>query len=216
MKITELELLTRSAGVAAAFYGETLGLETAFADEFSVSLKAGSTILKFSESKETDPAYHFAFNIPCNQLHEAVQFMSERVELLDTGNGSVFADFKSWNAKSVYFFDNCGNIVEFIARRDLHNESPGPFGADSILCVSEIGIPASYPVQLAKNITRELPVPYFAKSRPVEDFAAVGDDEGLFIIVRTGRNWFPVNLPARKFYSRIKAVSGGEEFELTF
>jgi catechol-2,3-dioxygenase len=216
MKIKELEIFSNNLEDTSAFYKDVLGLSLVNRDERSLIFKSGSTLLKFVESDVDKAMYHFAFNIPCNKIEEAVEFMSSRADLLNLQNDSVIADFTSWNAKAIYFYDNNRNIVELIARQDLNNASDKPFSGESILCISEIGISASYPVQLAKNIHDQLGVPYFEKSPGGDEFVAMGDDEGLFIIVKTGRHWYPTDVPARKLHTRIKAVSGSEEFELTF
>lgn len=216
MKITELEIISNNIENTSAFYSGILGLPLVNRDERSLTLKSGNTLLRFAESDVDEAMYHFAFNIPCNKIEEAVEFISTRTDLLELQNNSVIADFTSWNAKAIYFYDNNRNIVELIARLDLNNASDTPFSGESILCISEIGISASYPVQLAKNIHDELGVPYFEKSPGGDEFVAMGDDEGLFIIVKTGRHWYPTSVPAKKLHIRIKAVSGSEEFELTF
>lgn len=216
MKIKELEILSNNIEDTSAFYSCILGLTLVNRDERSLIFQSGSTLLRFVESDVAEAMYHFAFNIPCNKIEEAAEFMSSRTDLLNLPNDSVIADFTAWNAKAIYFYDNNRNIVELIARQDLNNASDKPFGGESILCISEIGISASYPVQLAKNIHDELDVPYFEKSQGGDEFVAMGDDEGLFIIVKTGRHWYPTDVSAKKLHTRIKAVSGSEEFELTF
>ena len=155
-KQEELEILSNNIDGTFAFYSDILGLPIVNRDERSLTLKSGNTLLRFEESDVAEAMYHFAFNIPCNKIEEAVEFMSSRTDLLKLQNNSVVADFTSWNAKAIYFYDNNRNIVELIARQDLNNESEKPFGGDSILCISEIGISASNPVQLAKNIHDEL------------------------------------------------------------
>lgn len=216
MKIKELEIFSINLEDTSTFYKDVFGLPLVNRDERSLIFKSGRTLLKFVESDVDKAMYHFAFNIPCNKIEEAVEFMSSRADLLNLQNDSVIADFTSWNAKAIYFYDNNRNIVELIARQDLNNASDKPFSGESILCISEIGIPASYPVQLSKNIHDQLGVPYFEKSPGGDEFVAMGDDEGLFIIVKTGRHWYPTDVPARKLHTRIKAVSGSQEFELTF
>jgi len=216
MKIKELEILSNNLEDTSAFYSGILDLPLVNRDERSLIFKSGNTLLRFAESDVAEAMYHFAFNIPCNKIGEAVDFMSSRTDLLNLQNNSFIADFTSWNAKAFYFYDNNRNIVELIARQDLNNASEKPFGGDSLLCISEIGISASNPVQLAKNIHDELGVPYFEKSPGGEEFVAMGADEGLFIIVKTGRHWYPTDVSAKKLHTRIKAVSGSEEFELTF
>jgi hypothetical protein len=53
---------------------------------------------------------------------------------------SDIADFVNWRAKSVYFFDPAGNIIELIARFDLNNASSEKFSSEQFLSLSEIGL----------------------------------------------------------------------------
>ena len=54
---------------------------------------------------------------------EAFAWANKKVELIPITPTSNIADFKNWNAKAFYFYDNNQNIVEFIARFDLDNNS---------------------------------------------------------------------------------------------
>ena len=87
--------------------------------------------LIFDEIDTTgNPFYHFAFNIPSNKFEEAFQWMQTRVDLLWLDDyKSYIADFTNWNAKSFYFTDPAGNILEFISRFDLDDIAAEPFSA---------------------------------------------------------------------------------------
>ena len=64
----------------------------------------------------------------------------------------TIAQFENWNANAVYFYDNNGNILEFIARHDLQNNQFTPFNSESILNISEIGIVSEAPLELANQL----------------------------------------------------------------
>ena len=51
---------------------------------------------------------------------------------------------------------------------------------------------------------------YFYRQPPLEDFAAVGDDNGLFIVVPENRNWYPTNLHSSKSRMKVVFTSGIE------
>jgi hypothetical protein len=89
-------------------------------------------------------------------------------------------DFSSWGgARAVYFRDPEENVVELIARPKARPE----------LTLAEVGLPVD-DVAATVEALGELGL------RPYDDwnesFAPLGDDDGLLIVVRVGRGWFPV------------------------
>ena len=105
---------------------------------------------------------------------------------------SYIADFINWHAKSFYFLDPAGNILEFITRFDLKDNADEPFTSKHIRNVSEIGL--VLPVENfdgdVNKLFSQYPLSYFDKQPPLPHFRAVGNDEGLFIIVPENRVWF--------------------------
>jgi catechol-2,3-dioxygenase len=181
------------------FYGRTLGLPFVADDADSISFRAGHTVLTFENVEEArhgvpgrpNPFYHFAFNIPENRLAEALEWLRPRTPIVRKADGSEVFHFDAWNAHAFYFLDLAGNIVEFIARHTLRNASTTPFAPDSIGDVSEIGLVVP-DVPAAVRMTADAlgAAPYL--NRISDEFAAVGDERGLFILVKTGRLWFPL------------------------
>lgn len=197
MKIKEIKLATNDLSQTVSFYTQTLGLTILQQTDKDVRLIAGASILTFTQnSTTTKPIYHFAFNIPHNQLAEATDWLlGQNIPLLPVTPDTNIADFSNWNANAIYFHDNNGNLLEFIARHDLNNNSNTPFSAASIQCISEIGLA----VPNVPAYTAQLDVTFYTKQPPLEKFAALGDDEGLLIIAEEKRNWFPTNIPAEQF-----------------
>src|SRR3954447_7910930 len=188
MRILDLELSARDLHSLHDFYGTTLGFEVDAAADHPLTIQAGATRLTFVPAPDGSPhLYHFAFNIPENQLSAAKEWLSTRTPLLTDSNGFDEFNFESWHAHSVYFKDPAGNILEFIARHDLPNATGEPFGPRSILSVSEIGLATNDVPSLVRSLPPGVPV-YGEVS---ETFTAVGDELGLLIIVKTGRVWFP-------------------------
>lgn len=149
--------------------------------------RAGSTQLMFEEAEVgEEPFYHFAFDIPCNQIKQAAEWLSERVELLSR-DGETLIAFPDWNATSVYFHDPMGNIVELIARENLANEAEGEFTPEMLLRVSEIGWPAT------GMLTPDFRLPAW---RQYEKFHALGSETGLVLVVEAGRPWVPTGRPS--------------------
>ena len=186
----------------AAFYRDTLRLPVA-AQEQSLLVTAGETTIDFSKvaAREgaTDPYYHFAFNIPHNQLDAAKAWLEPRCPLVKLGNGEHIIHFQHWNAHAFYFLDPAGNILEFIARHTLKNEREGVFSEKNILCASETGVVAPDVVKAADQLCKAAKLDRYRPGD--ENFTAVGDEHGLFIVVRTGRRWFSSDRAAEVFES---------------
>lgn len=183
-------------------------MEILYADDSSVKFGASLSTLVFKKAVKNDPFYHFAFNIPANKFEEAHAWASERVQLLQITPTSTIADFNNWNAKAFYFYDNNQNIVEFIARFDLDNNSDKTFDGSSIFSISEIGIVTDNAKVYGEKMIKEHNLSFFSKQPPLDDFAAIGDDHGLFIVVNNKRNWYPTNKPSGKYWASVKFKQG--------
>jgi hypothetical protein len=125
---------------------------------------------------------HFAVNVPPQRFGDAVGWARERAELVEDD-----VPFEAWRARSAYFFDPAGNIVELIARE----RAPGD---DLFLEISEVGFPVTDVGAAVDWLESELGLPWFSGNR--RDFAAVGDDRGLLIVVPVGRPWLFTDVPA--------------------
>lgn len=217
MNILEIQLLSTDIPQTKKFYTEILGMEILYADDLSVKFSAGLSTLVFKKATNDNPFYHFAFNIPANKFEEAHSWATERLQLLPVTSTSTVADFKNWNAKALYFYDNNQNIVEFIARYGLENNSDRPFDGSSIFSISEIGIVTDDAKAYSEKMIEEYDLNFFSKQPPQEDFAAIGDDNGLFIVVNDKRNWYPTRKPSGKYWSSVKFKQGGKitSFEMT-
>ncbi len=218
MFITRVELHTPDLKQQALFYGETLGLDTRIIAGRQVLVRAGMTELFFTQADENwQGAYHFAFNIPENLFEEAKQWLLMRVNLLTDEHGiDTTFDFKNWNAHSMYFKDAAGNILEFIARHDLKNAKDH----FEILSVSEVGLASDDVLEFVKSLQQETGLlPYKEAS---ETFTPVGDENGLLIVVKRERIWYPnTGIPAQLLSLRvhfqtdeIKAVLSGIPYQI--
>src|SRR4051812_39250216 len=181
MQILELHVLTSSIEQTRKFYQEGLGLTLEQASEDLVQFKLPHTRLFFHQATSGRPEYHIAFNIPANQIKQALEWISARAEIIPLEPGNPVADFRNWNAEAFYFYDNNHNILELITRRDLHNEQAGDFDHRSILSVSEVGIVTKNVSEYTGQLKQEYRLDYFEKQKPTPHFAAMGDDQGLLI-----------------------------------
>lgn len=187
MEITALRLLTAHLDAQRAFYTGTLGLPLVAQDADGFTVGAGATRLTFAAS-DTDAQYHFAFNIPRTLLTQAKAFLAARLPLLsEAGRDQFHSD--DWDADMVYFADAAGNIAEYIARCTLVDDAPGDFTPATVRSVSEIGLPVDDVGATVAALAARLGVAPYGEQ--AEHFAPVGDERGLFIVVRAGRHWFP-------------------------
>jgi hypothetical protein len=199
MNIKEVLIQSSRLKELKEFYQSVLELTIESRGNDSIAIGMGRSSLIIEGTNIGSPFYHFAINIPANKIEEARSWLFNKVELLwmeDYKND--IADFRNWHAKSIYFFDPVGNIVELIARFDLGNGSNEKFSSEQFLSISEIGLvfPEIGIEQQTKKIIEECELPYFLKQPPMQHFKVLGDDEGLFIIVPENRNWYPTNKPS--------------------
>lgn len=188
MLILELRLQAVRLDALRTFYGETLGLPILEFTSDLLIIQAGSTKLTFDRHGSAG-RYHIAFDVPENQAEEAAAWIESRTNLVAL-NGKTRFDFPNWNAHSVYFYDPAGNILELIARHNQSNASDQPFEASSILAVSEIGLAADDVEATVAELCGILGAGIYDGAGS-DTFTAVGDENGLCIIVKRGRMWYP-------------------------
>ncbi len=213
MNISELCLFTRSVSSLKKFYSDVFGLQATESSNEILRVKVGSTDLIFSEEPGTNPYYHFAINIPHNQISGAIEWLKPKVSVIEY-EGSPIIDFPNWNAHSVYFYDPAGNIVELIARHDLKNASDEAFSTNSFLNISEVGLPVDNVKEFHNRLAESLGETLWWGN--LETFAAMGDQNGLFIIVTKNRNWFPTDKPCNEYPLTVKVKkekAGSEAFK---
>jgi len=188
MKINELIIFTNNLDQQIDFYSTILELPIVNSTPESTSIKIGDSILTLQYKRNAVP-YHFAFNIPSNKEKEALYWLKERVDILSFDEKEII-DFSNWNAKAIYFYDLDKNIVEFIARKSLRLNSSSKFSSNSILNISEIGLVTNEIQNTFHRLNKIQNIEVF--SGDFERFCALGDDNGLFIMVNDNlKKWFP-------------------------
>ena len=216
MQIKKITLYTDNISAVKDFYGNVLNFALKSESDNIVEFQTQETVLRFKEDKNLNPHYHFAFNIPSNKIEEAKEWMNGKAELLPVEDNNYIADFVNWNAKSIYFYDTVGNIVEFIARFDLQNDTAEKFNSSHVISVSEMGIVTNDVTAFADKLKNEYKVFDFVKSVNSDSFSAMGNDNGLFIIAIENRNWYPTKVPSQKSPFEIKFINdNGETFIIT-
>jgi hypothetical protein len=218
MWLKKVKLQTTDISSLKNFYSKTLELKV---DELEGSIFIHtqlSQLLFETVNNGSNPFYHFAFNIPFNKVEEAENWLKSRVELIWLEDyNSFIAEFVNWNARSLYFYDPAGNIVELIGRADLNDITDEPFSSNHFRNISEIGlvIPKLYFEEEINQIMRHHQLQYFTKQKPAKQFCAIGDDQGLFICVPEGRDWYPtLNNPSAIFPMELKFESDGNKYSL--
>jgi len=188
MKIKEVILFTNNIQGQRHFYKAILGFEQLVDSQEKISFKAGESILTFQYKKDVKPS-HLAFNIPSNAINDALIWLGKRIEVLDCDDGKI-ADFSNWRAKAIYFYDAENNIMEFIARERIGIESDVAFSPNSIISISEMAIATEDIESIYNSINTIKPITIF--DGDFNRFCALGNDEGLFIVIdRTRKKWYP-------------------------
>ncbi|EDP95641.1 VOC family protein [Kordia algicida OT-1] len=201
MKISELTLFTTNLSEQRDFYTNVLELPLIASTAEKFTVKIGVSSLTFVTSEQANPA-HFAINISSYKIQQALSWMQQRTDIL-LCEGEQIADFSNWNAAAVYFYDKDGNIVEFIARKDLDIVNTHPFSATDLLSISEIGIVSDDNEAIYHQLNAILPIEIYDGN--FKRFCALGNVEGLFILVNhTKKKWFPTQEEAHVADFHIK------------
>lgn len=177
-----------TAEVAAAYRG--FGFPVRVTDD-AADVQIGPTRLRFAHDPGYLGAHHLAFTIPTGTFAAARAWIGERAEVIAPDGRDEFAGPGTWAARSVYFRGPDAQVLELIERRALAPEAraTGPFRASDVVAVSEVGI-------VVDDVPAAVALLEGAGLRPYGDFgtdvfAAVGDVEGLVILVARGRAWVP-------------------------
>ncbi|MDN5205266.1 VOC family protein [Fulvivirgaceae bacterium BMA10] len=207
MKIQELVLNSNKLDLQKNFYSKKLGFEIIeeFGDGFSI--QTGATRLSFVNFTDQNTNYHFAFQISKEKIKVAREWLINRdISLLkETKTKSDLV-----MGKSLYFRDPDGNIVEFIGRSVEDRRSA--FAIESVLRLSEIGLPTKDTFSLAKKLIDDYHIVPKDEEEFNHDFCWVGDDDGVLIVVKEGRHWIPTNCPSIASDFQIKIKVQGREY----
>ncbi|THF88006.1 hypothetical protein E7T09_01925 [Deinococcus sp. KSM4-11] len=195
MHIEHLTLHACDLSAQRTFYAGTLGLVVLEDTPERLTVRAGTTLLTFAADPTHDAFSHVAFDIPRNRADEAKRWLESRVPVLrdSTGRDRVLPSDR-WNTTNVYFDDPAGNLLEFIARHDLPNDHTEPFGPESVLHVSELGLVVPDVTLAVHDLGERFGLRPFNGQSPT--FTAIGEHDGMLIVVPHGRGWIPVARPA--------------------
>jgi len=197
MDIRQVQLATRSLADTARFY-ERLGCPVEIVDA-TVRVVVGSSLLVFRELPEMTGALHLAITIPTGTFDAAKAWIAGLTTVLGTDDQDEFEGPPNWNSRSVYFEGPDQQLLELIERRDLESGArragdgsgtgTGTGAVVPLVSVSEVGVPVPDVLGAVEALRRAGLEPY--ANPPGESFAAVGDVDGLVILVSPDRRWFP-------------------------
>lgn len=191
MHIQKIHIFTTNLQAQRDFYTQILQLSVENVDQNRLRFQCGVSQLYIQQQPNFRGVYHFAFNIPQNQFADAKTWIKARHGLMTDRQGKEEYHFANWNAHSCYFVDAGGNILEFIARHDLNNPSDAPFSPDSILSISEVDLVDENVSTLRDALCENIDGLEVFRNTESADFCALGDDYGLFILAKRGREWYP-------------------------
>lgn len=214
LKINHLYLRSKALKAQEDFYTKKLGFELleSSASHFTIQLEA--TYLTFEQSEDFQ-YYHFAFNIPSFQVKEAFAWLDSKATTFIKYKEAYIVDFQSWNAEAIYFYDMDGNIGELIARKNLAIVSDASFSVKSILNVSEIGLSVLDVGATFQQLTEAVHLPQYSGDQHY--FCAMGDEEGLFIIVdQKTKLWMPTQLPAVAAPFKLNMTNAGNDYKIEY
>ncbi|PZE38107.1 hypothetical protein DEJ21_06105 [Curtobacterium sp. MCSS17_006] len=219
MDIRQVQLATRSLADTARFY-ERLGCPVEVVDA-TVRVVVGSSLLVFRELPEMTGALHLAITIPTGTFDAAKAWIAGLTTVLGTDDQDEFEGPPNWNSRSVYFEGPDQQLLELIERRDLESgarragdgSGTGTGTVVPLVSVSEVGVPVPDVLGAVEALRRAGVEPY--ANPPGESFAAVGDVDGLVILVSPDRRWFPTGDRSPSSAPVVIDVGLGAPLELT-
>lgn len=197
MKIYQLNLKCHDLDSMKVFYTKVLEMELMAETENYFTIMAGTTKILF-EKDVIIPFYHVCFRTNADYYEHMYQKLGQESVLISNEKGeySMF-----WKGKQAYFVDPDGNIIEMLERPFNGEEEEGLGWHD----VGEIGLPVPNIADMEQELNKILRNEQIDSS---ETFAFYGDTQGVFVLVKEGRHWYPTERPAVS--SPIKIFASGD------
>ena len=211
MRIKEIELATSSLARVEAFYYNVLQLPLVQRQPGRLTFAAGYSLLHFNAAEAPAGIYHFAFLIPPHLFYDSYQWIKSRIPVLPFSDKGDIAEFANWNASAFYFHDEELNILEFIAHYDLAENNAEEPPTNLIKGIGEMGIGVKDVAQTCTELHTIYNIPFYSKGPYLQNFVAMGAEEGLLIISALERGWIPTGQPATRNSAIITIEINGEE-----
>jgi len=212
MRIRAVTLPARDTAEVADAY-RALGFPVRTAED-AVEVGIGPSRLRFAHDPGYEGAHHLAFTVPTGSFAAARAWIGERAEVIAPDGRDEFAGPGTWDSRSVYFRGPDAQVLELIERRALASEGrvAGAFRASDVVSVSEVGVVVD-DVPAAVALLEEAGLhPYGGFGTDV--FAAVGDVDGLVILVARDRAWVPEGTQTAADVPVVVDAGLGREIEL--
>lgn len=187
MHLRHLLLPCLDPDLSLRFYRDVLQLP-----QYGNALRIGWSTLECVQAQQPVGSVHLAFNVAPSRFEAAAQWIGARATLLADPQGRRQFELGGvWQSQSVYFAGPDGAALELIARNALQQTTTGQgdFHGEELLCLSEIGLPSNNVEAVTSSIANHFGIHPFAPA--LEGFVALGDDQGLLIVVDQARRWFP-------------------------
>jgi hypothetical protein len=197
------------------FYRHQLGFDCGLTRD-RLEVDAGKGRLVFTHKKNFKGGYHYAFAIDVLDMPQAFSFLRTRTSLFYSfDDDSYIANFRNWKAKSLFFSDPDGNVVEFIGRKEDSIPEAGieDFSPARIIRPAEIGLGTTNSGALKMQLRREAALEPMLRGD--EGFCPVGNPEGLFIVSSVQRCWFPTREQVRPLPVSAIFMNHGRKYRLT-
>lgn len=212
MHLKEVHIRCSSLRSMYAFYRNQMGMHCGLTKERLV-VDAGTSKLIFMPKKNFYGGYHYAFAIPERAMDAALLFLKKQTSLFYSyDDDSYVAVFRKWKARSVFFSDADGNVVEMIARQGEGAFDGEIFTSEAILGLAEMGLGCSDPRLLSMKLRADAALELFDKGS--DSFKAVGNKDGLFILSSPERNWYPSTLPTKLLETTVLFENFGRDYWL--
>ncbi|SFG38972.1 hypothetical protein SAMN05216353_13930 [Halobacillus alkaliphilus] len=191
MLIQRVGLYTNKRKELEKFYVNRLGFSLLKSEEECFQIGVQESEIEFvTREGEGSPFYHFAFDLPPNHFEAAKSWAQERVQL-NREDGADEGIFSHLQARSFYFSDPAGNIVEFIARKSNQKDHTKPFTARVLQRVSEMSV-VTRDVYTASQKLRRIGIEERDQQKIHSKFLnLMGEREkaSYLLLVRPGRRW---------------------------
>jgi catechol 2,3-dioxygenase-like lactoylglutathione lyase family enzyme len=184
VKIRHLHIQTPNLAAMAEFYGGVLRFPTVDRSPTHATFAVGESLLSL-ESSASPAFYHIAF-LAARPLYDVLKTeLSRACGLLTDGDGASEFVSNMWKGQQFYFEDPDGNVLEIISPAVANS-------GQSWIRIQEVGMP----VPNVRAFTDSLSQVENAFPLESDTFCFYGDNDGVFVVVKEHRPWFPTNCPA--------------------
>ncbi len=202
LEIKELEIKTNNVEKSREFWEGSLHLQVIDTTLHGFTVKLGNSRLTFNLLASGDPIVnHFSILIPKNQIEKTLDWLknpngkylngpSSPVNILkDETTGAEIVSNPAQNARSIYFEDPTGNIVELVARKEFGTEVTGDFSSDQFLKIVEVAAVSKSISKCYDILKSEFNVQEFPGS--TAGYKPVGGGEGDILLINFDKPWKP-------------------------